>query len=134
PERSIERLVSGLGAEATLESVHDEEELDMGVGIEAPAAKLVDATIADAVREGASDLHIEPTAQGLVIRYRVDGVLREVMRVPRSAGPSVTRRIKVTAGLDVTDPLRPHDGRASARVDGKQWDLRVSSVPIARLG
>ncbi len=134
PERSIERLVSGLGTEATLEAFEDQRDETVSVAIEAPAAKLVDATIADAVREGASDVHLEPTAQGLVIRYRVDGVLREVMRVPRSAAPSVTRRIKVTAGLDVTDPLHPHDGRASARVDGKPWDLRVSSIPIARLG
>ena len=133
PERSIERLVSGLGSEGALQAVQDEE--DHGsANIDAPAAKLVDATIADAVREGASDLHLEPTAQGLIIRYRVDGVLREVMKVPRAAAPSVTRRIKVTARLDVTDPLHPHDGRASARVDGKTWDLRVSSVPIARLG
>lgn len=135
PERSIERLVSGLGTEATLEAFEDRvDEAADSSAIEAPAARLVDATIADAVREGASDLHLEPTANGLVIRYRVDGVLREVMRVPRSAAGSVTRRIKVTAGLDVTDPLRPHDGRATARVDGKPWDLRVSSIPIARLG
>ena len=135
PERSIERLVSGLGKEATLEAFQDPMELETGSGtIEAPAAKLVDATIADAVREGASDLHLEPTMQGLVVRYRVDGVLREVMRVPRSASAAVVRRIKVTAGLDITDPLHPHDGRATARVDGKAWDLRVSSIPIARLG
>jgi type IV pilus assembly protein PilB len=134
PERSIERLVEGLSGEATLESVDDKEEIALSAEIEAPAAKLVDATVADAVREGASDLHLEPTIQGLVIRYRVDGVLREVMRVPRSAAASVTRRIKVTASMDVTDSLHPHDGRATARVDGKQWDLRISSVPIARLG
>ena len=135
PERSIERLVSGLGSEATLQSVEDGvPDMSVSASMEAPTAKLVDATIADAVREGASDVHLEPTAQGLIIRYRVDGVLREVMRVPRNAAPAVTRRIKVTAGLDVTDPLHPHDGRASARVDNKQWDLRVSSVPIARLG
>lgn len=135
PERSIERLVSGLGKEATLEAYQDQQEQNQGSAtIEAPAAKLVDATIADAVREGASDLHLEPTMHGLVVRYRVDGVLREVMRVPRSASAAVVRRIKVTAGLDITDPLHPHDGRATARVDGKAWDLRVSSVPIARLG
>ena len=69
-----------------------------------------------------------------MIRYRVDGMLREVMRVPRSAAGAVARRVKVVAKLDITDPLHPHDGRASARVDGKQWDLRVSTIPIARLG
>jgi type II secretory ATPase GspE/PulE/Tfp pilus assembly ATPase PilB-like protein/CheY-like chemotaxis protein len=90
--------------------------------------------IADAVRERASDIHVEPSDAGLVIRYRVDGVLKEVMRVPRSAAAAVVRRIKVIAKLDVSDPLHPHDGRAMARVDGKVWDMRVSTVPIARLG
>ena len=132
PERSIERLLTGLSGDAVLGGV-EAEETDT-VGLEAPAAKLVEATIADGVREGASDLHLEPTAAGLIIRYRVDGVLREVMRVPRAAAAAVTRRIKVSAGLDITDPLHPHDGRASAKVDGKVWDLRVSSVPIARMG
>ena len=132
PEHSIERLLTGLGGDAVLGGVEAEE--NETVGLEAPAAKLVEATIADGVREGASDLHLEPTAAGLIIRYRVDGVLREVMRVPKAASPAVTRRIKVSAGLDITDPLHPHDGRATAKVDGKTWDLRVSSVPIARLG
>lgn len=134
PERSIERLLTGLGKEATFEAYLEEVDTATVGTIEAPAAKLVDATIADAVRDGASDVHLEPTTQGLVVRYRVDGVLREVMRVPRSASAAVVRRIKVTAGLDITDPLRPHDGRATARVDGKAWDLRISTVPIARLG
>ncbi len=135
PERSIERLVSGLGEQAMLEAVDERQpESDGASGVEAPAAMLVDATIADAVRERASDIHFEPGDQGLAVRYRVDGVLREVMRVPRSAASAVVRRIKVTARLDISDPLHPHDGRASARVDGKVWDLRVSTVPIARLG
>ena len=135
PEHSIERLVSGMGEQATLETVQERREAEVASSaVDAPAAKLVDATIADAVRERASDIHFEPGEQGLVVRYRVDGVLHEVMRVPRSAASAVVRRIKVTANLDISDPLRPHDGRAVARVDGKAWDLRVSTVPIARLG
>jgi len=94
----------------------------------------VDAAIADAVRERASDVHVEPSEQGLVIRYRIDGVLKEVMRVPQSAAGSVVRRLKVIAKLDIADPLHPHEGRATARVDGKPWDLRVSSAPVGRLG
>jgi len=135
PERSIERLVSGLGTTATVETTVEEIKVyDTGTAVEAPVAKLVDATISDAVRERASDVHFEPFDRGLLIRYRVDGVLREVMRVPRSAAGAVIRRMKVVAKLDVSDPLHPHDGRASARVDGKMWDLRVSSIPIARYG
>jgi type II secretory ATPase GspE/PulE/Tfp pilus assembly ATPase PilB-like protein/CheY-like chemotaxis protein len=136
PERSIERLVGGLGAEATIEAVDEEPAppAEVRAAIDAPTARLVDATIADAVRERASDVHFEPSDEGLLVRYRVDGVLREVMRVPRSAAGAVVRRLKVLAKLDVTDPLHPHDGRAGARVDGKPWDLRVSSIPVARLG
>jgi type II secretory ATPase GspE/PulE/Tfp pilus assembly ATPase PilB-like protein/ActR/RegA family two-component response regulator len=135
PERSIERLVSGLGTTGIVETALEESKVyDTGTAVEAPVAKLVDATISDAVRERASDVHFEPFDQGLLIRYRVDGVLREVMRVPRSAAGAVIRRMKVVAKLDVSDPLHPHDGRTSARVDGKMWDLRVSSIPIARYG
>ena len=136
PERSIERLVSGLGAQATIETVVEERDAGetASASVEAPAARLVDATIADAVRERASDIHFEPGERGLAIRYRVDGVMREVMRVPRSAAGAVTRRLKITAKLDISDPLHPQDGRTAARVDGKAWDLRVSSVPISRYG
>jgi type II secretory ATPase GspE/PulE/Tfp pilus assembly ATPase PilB-like protein/CheY-like chemotaxis protein len=135
PERSIERLLRGLGTQATLEPLKERPEPGGSSGVvEAPAAQLVDATIADAVHEGASDIHFEPTSAGLMVRYRVDGMLREVMKVPSAAAGAIVRRIKVSAGLDVTDPLHPHDGRATARVGDKVWDLRVSSIPIARLG
>jgi type IV pilus assembly protein PilB len=133
PERPIERLVEGLGAARTV-GVERDAAAAAASGIEAPAARLVDTAIADAVRERASDVHIEPTEQGLVIRYRIDGVLKEVMRVPPSAAGSVVRRLKVIANLDIADPLHPHEGRASARVDGQPWDLRVSSAPVGRLG
>jgi len=135
PERSIERLVGGLGPQAEIEAVDDSgPSPEIAAAVDAPTARLVDATIADAVRERASDIHFEPGEQSLVIRYRVDGVMREVMRVPRSASGSVTRRMKVLAKLDISDPLHPHDGRATARVDGKPWDMRVSSIPVARYG
>ncbi len=135
PERQIERLVQGLGATAEIETFDEPSALpEMPMAPEAPTARLVDAMIADAVRERASDIHCEPGESGLVVRYRIDGVLREVMKVPRAAAPAVGRRVKVMGRMDVSDPLRPHDGRAMARVDGKEWDLRISSVPIARLG
>jgi len=134
PERSIERLLGGLEpsrVEAVdADSVPAAPERDL----DAPVAKLVDAMISDAVREGASDIHAEPTEGGVVVRYRVDGVLREVMRLPEAAGGALVRRVKIWAKLDVTDPLRPHDGHAAARVDGQTVDLRVSTIPVARRG
>jgi type IV pilus assembly protein PilB len=134
PERSIERLLGGLepsrveAVDADSMPAAPERDLD------APVAKLVDAMISDGVREGASDIHAEPTEGGVVVRYRVDGVLREVMRLPEAAGAALVRRVKIWAKLDVTDPLRPHDGHAAARVDGQAVDLRVSTIPVARRG
>ena len=133
PERSIERLVGGLATPATVEPAA-EAKPGPAAAVDAPAARLVEATIADAVRERASDVHFEPAEQGLVIRYRIDGVLKEVMRVPRNAGGSVVRRLKVLARLDIADPLHPQDGRATARIDGKPWDLFVASAPVSRYG
>ena len=134
PERSIERLLGGLEPSRVeamdADSVPTAPERDL----DAPVAKLVDAMISDGVREGASDIHAEPTEGGVVVRYRVDGVLREVMRLPEAAGAAFVRRVKIWAKLDVTDPLRPHDGHAAARVDGQAVDLRVSTIPVARRG
>ncbi len=133
PERSIERLVDGLGTARTVEVAADAG-ASAASGVEAPAARLVDAAIADAVRERANDVHFEPAEQGMVVRYRIDGVLKEVMKVPPTAAGSVVRRLKVIANLDIADPLHPHEGRAAAKVDGKAWDLRVSTAPVGRLG
>ncbi|HYB42844.1 MAG TPA: ATPase, T2SS/T4P/T4SS family, partial [Candidatus Methylomirabilis sp.] len=133
PERPIERLVGGL-VTGTVEVAGEAAAAPPASGVEAPAARLVDATIADAVRERASDVHFEPSEQGLVIRYRIDGVLKEVMRVPAATAGSVARRLKVIARLDIADPLHPHEGRATAKVEDKTWDLRVSTAPVGRLG
>jgi type IV pilus assembly protein PilB len=133
PERAIERILGGLEP-ARIEAVDMTAVPGGDSALEAPVAKLVDAMISDGVREGASDIHAEPTEGGVVVRYRIDGVLREVMRLPASAGAALVRRVKVWAKLDVTDPLRPHDGRATARVDGQVVDLRVSTIPVARRG
>ena len=134
PEKSINQLLTGLNA-PSLEQI---EEVETGAArdssLDAPMTRLVDAMITDGVREGASDIHAEPLADGTSVRYRIDGVLKEVMRLPANAGPSLVRRVKILAKLDVTDPLHPHDGRAGVRVDGKVIDLRVATVPVARRG
>jgi type IV pilus assembly protein PilB len=134
PEKAINRLLAGLDP-SNVESIED---LPTGnerdPALEAPMTKLVDAMISDGVRDGASDIHAEPLMDGMSVRYRIDGVLKEVMRLPGSAGPALVRRVKILAKLDVTDPLRPHDGRAGVRVDGKVIDLRIATVPVARRG
>ncbi len=134
PENAINRLLNGLDPS----SVEAIEEVSLaGVqdpALDAPMTRLVDAMISDGVREGASDIHAEPLSDGMSVRYRIDGVLKEVMRLPGSAGPALVRRVKILAKLDVTDPLHPHDGRAGVRVGGKVIDLRIATVPVARRG
>jgi len=134
PEDSIERLLLRLEPAQVETMVEDTPVSSRDPVLDAPVARLVDAMICEGIRQGASDIHAEPQDGATVVRYRVDGVLREVMRLPASAGASLVRRAKIFARLDVTDPLHPHDGRASIRVDGQQVDLRVSTVPIARRG
>ncbi len=134
PEKAINQLLEGLNP-SNLESI-EEVVLDdtKDPALDAPMTKLVDAMISEGVRDGASDIHAEPLVDGMVIRYRIDGVLKEVMRLPANAAPVLARRIKILAKLDVTDPLHPHDGRAAVRVDGKAVDLRIATVPVARRG
>jgi len=134
PERAINRLLDGFDT-PSIETIEEETPgAPRDPALDAPMARLVDAMIADGVREGASDIHAEPLSDGTSVRYRIDGVLKEVMRLPGSAGPSLVRRVKILAKLDVTDPLHPHDGRAGVRVDGKVIDLRIATVPVARRG
>jgi type II secretory ATPase GspE/PulE/Tfp pilus assembly ATPase PilB-like protein/ActR/RegA family two-component response regulator len=135
PEKSINMLLNGLNAPSRLEAIdEDVTGVDRDPALDAPMTRLVDAMISDGVREGASDIHAEPLVDGTSVRYRIDGVLKEVMRLPANAGPSLVRRVKILAKLDVTDPLHPHDGRAGVRVDGKVIDLRIATVPVARRG
>ena len=133
PENSINRLLQGL-APASIELDVQLDVEDRDPALDAPMSKLVDAMIADAVRIGASDVHAEIEGPHVVVRYRVDGILREVMRLPEAAGPSLVRRVKIVSGLDVTNSMTPQDGRSSARVDGQQVDLRVATAPVARRG
>jgi type IV pilus assembly protein PilB len=96
---------------------------------DAPIVKLVDVILADAVRARASDVHVEPQAGELRIRYRVDGLLRDVMTVPRNAANSTVSRIKIVSGLDISERRRPQDGRAKLSVDGATVEARVSTLP-----
>ncbi len=95
----------------------------------APVVRLVDVVLADAVRARASDVHVEPQAGDLRIRYRVDGLLRDVMTVPRNAAAATVSRMKIVSGLDIAERRRPQDGRAKLTVDGKVVEARVSTLP-----
>jgi type IV pilus assembly protein PilB len=135
PENKINRLLAGLAPGPRVEVTGSMvEEVERDPAFDAPMAKLVDALITDSVRAGASDIHSEVEGREVIVRYRVDGILREVMRLPEAAGPSLVRRVKIVAGLDVTNSMTPQDGRSTAKVDDAVVDLRVATAPVARRG
>jgi general secretion pathway protein E len=96
---------------------------------DAPAIRLINGIIADAARRGVSDIHIEPYESGLVMRMRIDGVLRETLRMPAHVAPVVVSRIKVMARLDIAERRVPQDGRIGLTLGGKLLDVRVSTLP-----
>jgi general secretion pathway protein E len=96
---------------------------------DAPAIRLINGIIAEATRKGVSDIHIEPYETGLVVRLRVDGLLKEMLRMPPHVAPMLVSRIKVMARLDIAERRLPQDGRIGLTLAGKQLDVRVSTLP-----
>lgn len=96
---------------------------------DAPIIRLINAVLTQAVRENASDIHIEPFENRLVIRFRVDGILREVLQSKRAVAPLVVSRLKVMSKLDIAEKRLPQDGRISLRIAGRAVDIRVSTIP-----
>jgi type IV pilus assembly protein PilB len=134
----IDALIENIG---TLEgSVHeiDDDEAEAEVielresADDAPVVKLVHAVIADAVRRGASDIHFEPRANDMRVRFRVDGVVFDSTTVPRHLVSGLVSRIKIMAELDIAEKRIPQDGRIGLSVDGSFVDLRVATLPVVR--
>lgn len=96
---------------------------------DAPAIRLINGIIAEAARQGVSDIHIEPYETGLVVRMRIDGVLRETLRMPPHVASVVVSRVKVMARLDIAERRVPQDGRIGLTLGGKLLDVRVSTLP-----
>ena len=96
---------------------------------EAPIVKLVNSVIAQSVDDSASDIHFEPQAKELVVRFRVDGVLHEIMSIPRRMQSGVLSRLKIMADLDIAERRVPQDGRIGHMVGGKPIDMRVATLP-----
>ncbi|MFT5063123.1 MAG: general secretion pathway protein E [Gammaproteobacteria bacterium] len=119
-DMGIEQAVMDLPPEDLLESEDD-----------APIIRLINAILTEAIKEGASDIHIEQFEDRLVVRFRVDGVMREVLEPSRGVGPLLISRIKVMARLDIAEKRIPQDGRISLRIAGRAVDVRVSTLPSA---
>ena len=128
------QMVEDLGDELDLASlanqVPETEDLLDQEG-DAPIIRLINAVLAEAIRENASDIHLETFERDLVIRFRVDGVLREIVQPKRALAPLLVSRIKVMAKLDIAEKRIPQDGRISLRIGGREIDVRVSTLPSA---
>jgi type IV pilus assembly protein PilB len=119
-------------AEAEDEAADDTDDLEVDDGFsDAPLVRLVNALIYQAAEDGASDVHLEPQEQCLLVRYRIDGVLQEVQRIPKRLANGVTTRLKVLAHLDIAERRKPQDGRISlnAAAAGRTLDIRVATLP-----
>ncbi len=122
--------VEALASEAAerLETEGDLSEVEAAVE-DAPIVKLVNAIMTQAVADRASDVHIEPTEKDVRVRFRVDGVLHEVMHSPKNIQNGLISRLKVMADLNIAEKRVPQDGRVSMRVSGRQLDLRLATLP-----
>jgi len=138
PENVVEKILEGVQTDYDVEAITDEfQDAEMDIdgpdrSNDRPVIRLVDHIVAEGIQSRASDIHIEPEEAGVAVRYRIDGVLRQVMILPRAAGIPLVSRIKIMASLDIADRLRPQDGRARVAVNGSRVDLRVSTLPASQ--
>jgi type IV pilus assembly protein PilB len=132
--RAAEAVSTALVDEITLVEIEDEDDDDLEAedGIsDAPLVRLVNSMIFQAAEDGASDIHVEPQENEVVVRYRIDGVLHVAHRVPKKLASGVTTRLKVLAKLDIAERRKPQDGRISlnAAAAGRLLDIRVATLP-----
>ena len=136
PDNVIDKLLEGMGQSVDIQQVEQDtpsEEIQVSAeeASQRPVVRLVDLILSEGILSRASDIHIEPEEGGFAVRYRIDGVLRQVMKVTRAAGFPLVSRIKIISSLDIADRMRPQDGRARVAVNGVPVDLRVSTLPAS---
>ena len=124
-------MMEGVGEELDLDQLADtlEPEDLLEAEDDAPIIRLINALLTEAIKVNASDIHIEPFENRMRVRFRVDGMLREILKPPGNIAPLVISRIKVMAKLDIAEKRLPQDGRISLRVAGRAVDVRVSTLP-----
>lgn len=129
------QMMEGLGEELDLfqiaQQLPEPEDL-LESQDDAPIIRLINALLSEAIKENASDIHIEPYEARLVVRLRIDGVLREILQPRRVLAPLLASRIKVMAKLDIAEKRLPQDGRISLRIAGRAVDVRVSTMPCGQ--
>jgi len=116
---------------ATVSDMSDEVNLSAleAISQEAPIIQLVNMIIIDGIKERASDIHLEPNQRGLLVRYRIDGILHDIRMLPVRVKPAVTSRVKILSNMDIAERRLPQDGRFQLRFGAREVDLRVSSIP-----
>jgi type IV pilus assembly protein PilB len=136
-EENVDQLLASMGEEADVELQADQEEMDLNEleksADEAPIVKLVNIVMTDAVKRGASDIHIEPYEKEYRVRFRIDGVLQHIMSPPMKLKDAITSRIKIMAKMDISEKRLPQDGRIMLKMQmggkKKQLDFRVNCLP-----
>ena len=139
PSQIKEFLASMLASQTTANALSDlesekfkqegAEDLEIEETINAPAVRLVDSFIKEAVPFRASDIHIEPYEDEVVVRYRIDGDLTERMKFPIESYPAVCARLKIISGMNIAERRIPQDGRINLNINGAEYDFRVSTLP-----
>ncbi len=132
-EVNVDQIIGDMEEEEIEVVQTKEEDLDLEkMAGESPTIRLVNYLIFNAVKEGASDIHIEPQEKRLQIRYRIDGVLFEAMNPPQQMQAAIISRLKIMSNLDISERRLPQDGRIRAMVHGRKLDLRLSTLPTAQ--
>jgi general secretion pathway protein E len=130
---STAELVSGLDVERLdlMATEFEEPEDLLDANDEAPIIRLVNQLIFQAVKDRASDIHIEPFERQLVVRFRIDGILYDIVKPPKRFQPVILSRVKIMAGLNIAEKRLPQDGRIRTKIAGRDVDIRVSVIPTA---
>ncbi|HPF71668.1 MAG TPA: ATPase, T2SS/T4P/T4SS family, partial [Candidatus Krumholzibacteria bacterium] len=126
---SLATIMEGIEDDIELVEDNDDDDIAGTDGANAPVVKLVNTLLAEAVRMGASDIHIEPYEKNMRVRYRIDGVLHEVMEPPIKLRNAIISRLKIMSELDIAERRIPQDGRIKLKIGDKKVDLRVSTLP-----
>ncbi len=132
-DSTVEDIIAGIEEDDVELVENKEEDLDLEkMAGESPVIRFVNYLIFNAVKEGASDIHIEPMEKKLQIRYRIDGIMFDSMSPPHHMKAAIVSRIKIMANLDISERRLPQDGRIRAMVHGRKLDLRVSTLPMVQ--
>ncbi|HQN19224.1 MAG TPA: ATPase, T2SS/T4P/T4SS family, partial [Syntrophobacteraceae bacterium] len=130
---NIDDVLGLLREEADVDVVESTEEMDMafleGAAEQAPVVKLVNHILMDAIRKQASDIHVEPYEKTMRVRFRIDGVLHEIMRPPLQLKNAVVSRLKIMSRMDIAERRLPQDGRIKLKARGREMEFRVSVLP-----